>query len=202
MHITLAYAQSLDGSIARTRAAPLALSGPESLQYTHRLRAAHDALLVGIGTLLADDPRLTARGVPGGSPQPIILDTRLRTPPAARVFQHPKPPIIFCAPDTAIPAALAHARIERAPLAGERLHLPAVLARLGELGIASLMVEGGAAVITSFLAAGLVSRLAITIAPVLVGGVRALDTLLPDTRLASPAFTALGSDLLFTADLA
>ncbi len=90
--VGLCYAQSLDGCLAEARGRPTALSGPESGRLTHRLRSLHDAILVGVGTVLADDPRLTVRGVRGPSPQPVILDSRLRTPPDAYlVAQHPRP---------------------------------------------------------------------------------------------------------------
>jgi len=179
--VTLSYAQSLDGSLARIRGEPLALSGPESLAFTHRLRGAHTAILVGIGTVLADDPRLTARGTEGADPQPIVLDTHLRTPPEARLWNHPAGPWLF-AGETA-----GSAQRERVAARGGRLFtvpcsadgllaLPSVLDALGAAGIASVMVEGGAAVLTSFLAAGLADRAAVTIAPVYVGGLRALET--------------------------
>src|SRR5512143_2126154 len=85
---TLTYAQSLDGSIAARRDQRLELSGEESRVMTHRLRAAHAAILVGIGTVLADDPRLTARLVGGPDPQPVILDSHLRVPASARLLQN------------------------------------------------------------------------------------------------------------------
>ena len=81
--VTLSYAQSLDGCIAAKRGQPLALSGPQSLTLTHQLRSAHDAIMVGIGTLLADNPRLTVRLVEGRDPQPVVLDSRLRFPSEA-----------------------------------------------------------------------------------------------------------------------
>jgi GTP cyclohydrolase II len=84
--VTLAYAQSVDGSIAMEPGRPCALSGPEAMRLTHALRAAHDGILIGIGTLLADDPRLTVRLVPGKSPQPVVVDSLLRTPLQARLF--------------------------------------------------------------------------------------------------------------------
>ena len=92
--VSLSYAQSLDGSLAARRGSPLLLSGKASMQLTHRLRASHDAILVGIGTILADDPQLTVRLVQGPQPQPVILDSHLRLPPNARVFQGPKLPWI------------------------------------------------------------------------------------------------------------
>ncbi|HEX9595492.1 MAG TPA: RibD family protein, partial [Anaerolineales bacterium] len=78
--VTLSYAQSLDGSIALHRGEPLTLSGPESMAMTHRLRAAHDAILVGIGTVISDDPQLNVRLVEGRNPQVVVLDSRLRLP--------------------------------------------------------------------------------------------------------------------------
>src|SRR4029079_19395558 len=84
--VTLAYAQSVAGSIALEPGRPFALSGPESMRLTHALRAAHDGILIGIGTLLSDDPRLTVRLVQGKSPQPVVVDSQLRTPLQARLF--------------------------------------------------------------------------------------------------------------------
>jgi len=87
--ITLCYAQSLDGSIALSDGRPLTLSSPPSLFRTHALRARHEGLLVGLGTILADDPQLTVRHAAGPNPQPVVLDTDLRTPRAARLFGRP-----------------------------------------------------------------------------------------------------------------
>ena len=78
--VTLTFAQSLDGSIAAVRGQPLALSSAETMVITHRLRAMHAAIVVGVGTLVADDPSLTTRLVEGPSPRPVVLDASLRTP--------------------------------------------------------------------------------------------------------------------------
>ena len=88
--VTLSYAQSLDGSIAARRGEALGLSGPESLRLTHRLRSMHDAILVGIGTVLSDNPRLTVRLVNGQNPRPIVVDSRLRIPLNCRLFAENK----------------------------------------------------------------------------------------------------------------
>src|SRR5512135_1934375 len=92
--VTLTYAQSLDGSIAARSGMPLALSGTESMHYTHQLRAAHDAILVGIGTVLSDDPRLNVRLTGGLSPRPIVLDSSLRCPSTARCLEAGRRPIV------------------------------------------------------------------------------------------------------------
>lgn len=164
--VTLSYAQTLDGSIAAQRGQPAAISGTQSLQLTHQLRAAHDAILVGIGTVLADDPQLTVRLASGRNPQPVVLDSRLRLPLTARLLQSPPQPWIFCGADApqAAQAALEQrgARVERQAAPG-RVDLGAMLARLAQLGVGSLMVEGGGEVITAFLEEGLVDRAMVTV---------------------------------------
>ena len=199
--VTLSYAQSLDGSIARRRGEPLAISGADALGFTHRLRAAHEAILVGIGTILADDPRLSVRLIDGPQPQPVVLDTRLRTPPDARVLKHAKAPwIITAAPlEPRKEAALisSGARIISLPSnADYEVDLPALLAFLGGEGICSLMVEGGARVITAFLRENLVDQLVLTLAPVLVGGLHALEAPLDLPRLRAFEYQACGEDII------
>src|SRR5262249_55310613 len=99
--ITLSYAQSIDGCIAARSSEPLALSGSQSLELTHRLRAAHDAILVGIGAVLADNPRLTVRLTEGKNPQPIIVDSRLRLPRTANVLRSGSGPVWVATTETA-----------------------------------------------------------------------------------------------------
>ncbi len=189
--VTLSYAQSLDGSLTYQRGAPLALSGPESLELTHRLRAAHQAILVGIGTVIADNPRLSVRLVDGKDPQPIILDSRLRLPLKSRLLQPetgPRPdPVWIATTDVADPqkaAALeaAGARlIQLPPDEHGRVPLAALLAKLLSSGIESLMVEGGARVMQAFLSARLVDRVVITLCPLFVGGLKAIENPLSET---------------------
>ena len=86
----------MDGSIAVSPSQPFALSSGKSYEMTHLLRSRHDALLVGINTVLVDDPRLTVRFCAGDNPQPVVLDSRLRFPDGARLFAHPdKHPLLF-----------------------------------------------------------------------------------------------------------
>ncbi len=178
--ITLSYAQSLDGSLAAERGKPLALSGLESLRLTHQLRAAQDAILVGIGTILSDNPHLTVRLVEGPQPQPVILDSHLRFPLDANLLHGPRPPWIAVTDQigSTPPQALqdAGARLIRLPpdITGQ-VPLPGLLESLAELGVKRLMVEGGARVISAFLSMGLVDRVLLTIAPRFVGGLKAFE---------------------------
>lgn len=184
--VTLSYAQSLDGSITAQRGQPFAISGPESLRMTHQLRAEHDAILVGIGTLLADDPRLTVRlgedAPPRHHPRPIVLDSTLRLPLTAKLLQNPQKPWVITTmqADNGRQQALeaAGAKVWRVPANAEgQVALPPMLALLAQEGIGRLMVEGGASIITHFLAQRLVDQLIITIAPVFIGGFNVLNRL-------------------------
>ena len=96
--VTLTYAQSLDGSIAARPGHPLTISCTESQTFTHSLRAAHDAILVGIGTVLADNPRLNVRLVAGQNPQPVVLDSRLRFPSYANLLKDGNRPWVITTP--------------------------------------------------------------------------------------------------------
>jgi 3,4-dihydroxy 2-butanone 4-phosphate synthase/GTP cyclohydrolase II len=185
--VTLSYAQSLDGSIAREQGKPLALSGPESMRLTHQLRAAHDAILVGIGTVLADDPQLTVRLVEGESPIPVILDSRLEISPTARLFQNPKKPILACLESKADSLKARDLLRKGASLLSIKadddghLSLPHLLKELSQRGIKPVMVEGGAKVIGAFIRQNLVDRVMLTITPVYVGGLKALEHPLSDS---------------------
>ena len=168
--VTLTYAQSLDGSITIQRGKPTAISGQESLVLTHQLRATHDAILVGIGTVLADNPRLNVRLAVGPNPQPVVLDSHLRFPLDARLLQGKHPPWIATSPTASLEKqaaleAVGAVVLRFPPDKHGRLDLHAVLAKLAEKKIGNVMVEGGAEVITSFLAAQLVDRVVLTIAP-------------------------------------
>lgn len=202
--VTLSYAQSLDGCVTARAGSPLALSGAESLEMTHALRAAHDAILVGIGTVLADDPSLTVRLVEGENPQPVVVDSHLRLPLHARLLQR-KDPLWIATTDAAprsrrLALEAVGARILRLPaLADGRVDLAALLPELGALGMTSLMVEGGPSILTSFLAARLADYAVVTIAPLFVGGLHAVNGALHNTgptlpRIENPQLLQLGPD--------
>jgi GTP cyclohydrolase II len=201
--VTLSYAQSLDGSIALRRGEPLALSGAESMRLTHQLRAAHDAILVGIGTIEADNPQLTVRLVEGPSPTPVILDSRLKTSPQARIFQHPKKPILVCLEKEAhSEKADALARVGATLLPVEpdiagNISLQHLLPALTRHGIHSVMVEGGARVIGAFLTQKLVDRVMLTIVPFFVGGLKAIETPISDfLELGNLSYLSTGRDVV------
>jgi riboflavin-specific deaminase-like protein len=201
--VSLCFAQSLDGCLAIQRGQPTELSGPQSGRLTHRLRAAHDAILVGVGTVIADDPHLTVRRVKGRNPQPVVLDSGLRIPAHARLLQHDEQPVWIATTPAADPdrrAALekAGARLLVLPAnENRRVSLVALLDRLAQEGVTSLMIEGGAQVITSFLTGGLADWLSITIAPVLTGGLPALEQALPTPlKLMESYCQRMGDDLV------
>jgi GTP cyclohydrolase II len=206
--VTLSFAQSLDGSLTAVRGQSTALSGSESRQLTHQIRAAHQAILVGVGTMIADDPLLNARYAEGPDPQAVILDSHLGTPIQARLLRGKEHlPWILCAEDADAGrrASLEAAGARLLPIArgpDGRLDLRSVLFRLYELNISTLMVEGGAQVITSFLAAGLVELLVITFSPCWTGGLPALEgQRLPLLELQNVKWEQLGSDGILWAEV-
>jgi 3,4-dihydroxy 2-butanone 4-phosphate synthase/GTP cyclohydrolase II len=210
--VTLAWAQSIDGSIALERGRGLPLSGAESLALTHALRAAHDAILVGIETVLADDPQLNVRHWPGRSPSPVVLDSRLRTPPESRVVAGAglgRVVRIACTADAdeaRVPALAARgAQVLRLPAwSNGWVDLEALVAALGDVGVRRLMVEGGARVITSFLGAGLGDYAAVTVAPRFLGGLAAVGALTEGRapRFADVATHRLSDDIVLAGPLA
>lgn len=180
--ITLAWAQSFDGSLTAHCGEPLCISGEESLQLTHQLRSLHDGILIGIGTVLSDDPQLTVRQWDGPNPQPIVLDSQLRTPEGARLCSHPDKPCWILTVKDKSHCAPGRAEVLTVPSAEhdpQEVPLEAAMQILYDRGIRSLMVEGGANVITAFLQARLVDALVLTIAPKLLGGYKAVGDLQP-----------------------
>lgn len=204
--ITLTFAQSLDGSIATRDKQPIGLSGPESSRLTHELRALHEGILVGIGTVLSDDPRLTVRLVPGDQPRPFILDTHRRTPLEAQLLRRrDTTPSVVCSESFAAqgqcPLEASGAAVLPCSTGDDGLiDLHAFLKRIGWLGVSSLMVEGGARVISSFLAAGLADLLVITVAPRLINGTAVLGPYMgPEVRLQDTCFEPFGRDVVLWA---
>jgi diaminohydroxyphosphoribosylaminopyrimidine deaminase/5-amino-6-(5-phosphoribosylamino)uracil reductase len=207
--ITLSYAQSWDGSIARRCGESVNFSGKESMELTHQLRSLHDGILVGIGTVLSDDPQLTVRQWSGSNPQPIVLDNKLRTPQSAKICHHPDKQcwILTVQPDNKPMGDKADIlTVASADGSEQQVPLSAAMNLLKERGIKSLMVEGGGTVITAFLKARLADALVLTVAPRLVGGYKAVGDLQTegcDVQLSiDPLHTApAGKDLIVWGDL-
>jgi 3,4-dihydroxy 2-butanone 4-phosphate synthase/GTP cyclohydrolase II len=210
-YVVLKYAQTLDGRIATRDGDSRWISGVDERRISHALRAACDAVAVGCGTVLTDDPRLTVRMVPGVSPTRVILDSCLRVAADAQVFGPGAPTVVLTSrrSDPARRAALRAdgVRVEVVGEAPEGIDLARGLARLHALGIRSLLVEGGARVITSMLRRSVVDRVVIAVAPLLLGaGTEAVgdlgSSLVADgLRLANRTVHQAGPDLLVAGDL-
>jgi len=183
--VTLKFAQSLNGRIATKTGNSQWISSPETLSLAHKLRSTHDGVLVGIGTVLADDPSLTVRLAKGKNPQRIIVDGRLRIPLKAKILNDEEV-------DKTIIVATEGANREKAQrlrdLGAEVLWaaknqrggvaLIDLLKQLGRIGITSVLVEGGAKIITSLLRERLADKIVLVVAPKLIGeGVEAVGNL-------------------------
>lgn len=197
--VTLTYAQSIDGSITARRGEPMPLSGHEAMCMTHQLRANHDAILIGVDTLLADNPSLTVRLVEGENPQPIVLDSQLRSSADAKIIKRGAWIVTTMSAPVACEQRLldAGALIKRLPADDlGRVSLPHLLTWLNQQNIATLMVEGGARVIEAFLKARLVDRVIVTVSPQYVGGLKPVANLLGETRLQDVEIVQLGDDVV------
>lgn len=165
--VTLKWASTLDGALATARGESQWITGPAARNASLALREEHDAILVGIGTILADDPRLTRRLQPGRSPiVRVVLDRRLRLSAEARLFSEPGPVWIYSELETNPPPLPPHAEVLCLP----EVEPAAVLEDLGRRGIQSVLVEGGGRILGLFRAAGLWERLELFLAPRLLGG--------------------------------
>lgn len=208
-YVSLKVALSLDGRIATRTGASKWVTGAEARARVHVLRAAHDGVAVGIGTALADDPRLTVRDAPGPNPVRIVFDTNLRLSVRARVVQSAReiPTVVMCGEGAPIGLEQgltdAGVTVVRTPLAAEgRVDVPSALRQLASLGVVSLMVEGGAELAGSFLATRLADELHVFVAPILLGPrgrPGAVDWAGPDTpgdapRIEAPAWELCGED--------
>jgi diaminohydroxyphosphoribosylaminopyrimidine deaminase/5-amino-6-(5-phosphoribosylamino)uracil reductase len=175
-YVTLKFAQTLDGRIATASGSSTWITSPPSLKLAHRLRATHDAILVGAGTILKDNPQLTTRLVKGRNPRRIILDSNLKIPPEVKVFQdQAQAPTLLATTAWDAKEKLAERRalgvevLIVPPDADGRVDLKALLKMLGERDVSSLLVEGGSETITSFLRLGLADKIIAIIAPKILG---------------------------------
>ncbi len=206
--VTAKWALSLGGQSAARTGKSLYMTGPAARQEVHRLRAQHDAVLVGISTALADDPQLTVRDAAGTSPLRVVLDSAGRLPPSARLLSAEGRTIVYVAEDISPERLKAlSARAEVVPLGrGPRLPLNGVLEDLGRRDVTSLLVEGGATVHGSFFDEGLVDRVAVFVAPLVLGGGTAppgvaglgVESPAAGLRITGGTWHILGEDAYFT----
>ncbi len=172
-YVVVKYAQTLDGRIATRDGDSKWISGEAERGISHALRAACDAVLVGVGTVTRDDPQLTVRMVPGASPLRVVLDSTLRTPLSARVLDGAAATMVITSAKSpeADRSRLRDAgvAVRVVPSSSSGVSVSAALAVLRASGVRSVLVEGGAAVITSLLGEGLVDRLIVGTAPKIIG---------------------------------
>jgi diaminohydroxyphosphoribosylaminopyrimidine deaminase / 5-amino-6-(5-phosphoribosylamino)uracil reductase len=215
-HVTLKAAVTLDGKLATRTGDSRWITGEVSRKHAHLLRAKADAVLVGVGTVLADDPELTVRHVRGRNPLRVVLDAKLRTPARAKLVKTAKQTrTLILHSKSASPArvsALTKAGVELAVVRADKsgaLSLPDVLRELHRRDVVRLLVEGGARVHGAFLDAGLVDRAAVFVAPRLLGDGAALGLavggpkrrMLDTTDLQAVEIKRLGDDVLVTGDV-
>jgi diaminohydroxyphosphoribosylaminopyrimidine deaminase/5-amino-6-(5-phosphoribosylamino)uracil reductase len=193
--------QSLDGRIATPTGASKYINGPIALDVLHHLRARVDAVVVGVGTVIADDPLLTVRRVPGRSPARVIIDPNGRLPACAKCL---------CSDGASTYVIrnkgncdISHFETLQVPRDGDAMNPHDIVAALREKGLRRLLIEGGARTVSRFIAAGAVDRLYLLVAPMLIGsGKTGLDlppidqlteALRPETR----SYSLEGGDVLF-----
>jgi diaminohydroxyphosphoribosylaminopyrimidine deaminase / 5-amino-6-(5-phosphoribosylamino)uracil reductase len=201
--------QSLDGFIATPSGDAISVTGPENILHLHRLRALCDAVIVGAGTVAADNPRLTTRLVVGSNPVRVILDSACRLPLAHTVFNDRAALTLRVCAAGSPAVAEARARgediLEVAACDGA-LDLADLLRQLRALGFSRVFVEGGGVTVSSFLKADLLDRLHIAIAPLLIGEGRPAIRMPPRLRLQDclrlrHRVYRAGADILFDCDL-
>jgi diaminohydroxyphosphoribosylaminopyrimidine deaminase/5-amino-6-(5-phosphoribosylamino)uracil reductase len=175
-YVTLKYAQTLDGKIATKTGDSKWISSPPSRRLAHLLRSTHQGVLVGVDTIIRDDPQLTVRLVQGENPLRIVVDSRLRSPLRAKVFKSQKGIETILATtkraDKRKIEGFEKKGVEILSVKTDKAHqvdLKDLLNKLGEKNINSVLVEGGAKTITSFLKEKLADRMIVVIAPLIVG---------------------------------
>ena len=210
-YVVLKHAQTIDGRTATATGDSRWISGPEERALSHALRSACDAVAVGIGTVLIDDPQLTVRSVSGPSPIRVVFDSRLRIPDDARVLGDGPATIVITTSRSS--ASRRRALVERGvgvdvvPEGPGGVSLAGALAALALRGVTTILVEGGARVATSFLADGLVNRAIVAIAPTVLGagtdaiGDLGVERISQAIQLKHPLARMVGRDVVMAGDV-
>ena len=212
--VSLKTAMSLDGKTATAGGESKWITGEKARAFGHRLRGNHDAVMVGIGTVLADDPELTVRLAKGRTPLRVVIDSRARTPVGARLIgADEKPPLIVTAREAPVARrrrlAEAGATVWVARSRAGRIDLRSLLRRLARHGVQSILLEGGGTLAAGALADGLVDRVYFFVAPKLIGGERAptpvdgpgVGRLASAAKLGALRTRRIGEDLLIIGEV-
>jgi riboflavin-specific deaminase-like protein len=198
--------QSLDGRIATASGHSKYINGPAGVAHLHRLRSLVDAVVIGVGTALADDPQLTVRRVAGPNPARIVIDPNGRLAASAKVFAADGVRRILITAEGTRCAPPSDVEVVVLPLASGSIAPPAILAALADRGLHRILIEGGADTVSRFVTAGCFDRLHVTVAPVIFGSGRP-GFILPPVERADQALRAamriyqLDDDVLFDCDL-
>ena len=198
--------QSLDGRIATNSGHSHYINGPAGLAHLHRLRAIVDAVVVGVGTALADDPQLTVRRVTGPHPARVVIDPGARLPAGAKMFARDGVRCLMMTTQDARPQLPDEIEIVRLQSSQRRIAPEEILSALAERGLRRVLIEGGAETVSRFLAAGCLDRLHVVVAPVIIGTGRPSFNLPPIERMhealrAPMKIHRLDDEVLFDCDL-
>jgi riboflavin-specific deaminase-like protein len=198
--------QSLDGRVATESGHSHYVNGEPALRHLHELRSLCDAVLVGVGTVIADDPQLTVRRVAGRNPARVVLDPAGRAPIGARCFaQDGARRLILRLKDAPAPEGVEALRLP--PDGTGRISPAAIIEALANLGLRRILVEGGPATVSGFLAAGALDRLHLLVAPVLIGSglpglvLPPIETMQQALRPAVHPYLLGGGEFLFDCDM-
>lgn len=200
------FGQSLDGRIATESGASTYITGPEDRAHLHRLRALADAVVIGAGTAVADDPALTVRHVEGDNPVRVVIDSHGRVPDTLGLCRDAASETLILQDRTSTRTSAGNAVCLPVTATAEGLAIDDILATLRQRGLSRILVEGGGITISRFLQAGRLDRLHITVAPMLLGSGRPTLTLPPidslDAALRPPwRRFDMGEDMLFDLEL-
>src|SRR5947209_7364309 len=198
--------QSLDGRIATVSGHSRYINGPAGLTHLHRLRSLVDAVLVGVGTAVADDPQLTVRHVPGPHPARVVTDTKGRAATCAKVFSCDGVRRLAVVAEETQCCFNSDIEVLALPAANGRIDPRAILAALAQRGLKRILIEGGAETVSCFLGHGCLDRLHVIVAPIIIGSGRPGFVLPPiertDQALRMPIRTfQLDDEILFDCDL-
>ena len=204
--VTAKFAMSLDGKVATPTGASRWISGEESRRRAHHLRATSDAVMVGIGTVLADDPRLSVRDVPvrGAQPLRVVIDSKGRLPSASAMLAEPGETLVFTAAGRAAETGSKAASV--ATSGDGAVDLAEAMAHLGGRGTTSVLVEGGPTLLGALFDAGLVDKVVAFVAPVVLGGAAApgpvggagIAAIADALRLERVRYEQAGNDMMVT----